>query len=132
MEGILATQLGPLAWASIKKTLWAVLVGSILLLPVFTYFKGKSAGREELLAEIAEANQQKSHETAKENVRRTERAITGVSEKKTNTDKRVKEFEDAVDSNPTECSCTPSDDELRAYNEIVSEANRHLPGGSSD
>lgn len=129
MVGILATKLGPVAWANVKRTLWLILVVAVLLVPVATYFKGKSAGREELLMEIAETNQQKSEKTAKENVRRTERAIDGVNEKKTNTDKRVKEFEDAVE-NSGSCSCTATDDELRAYNEIVSEANRHLPGGS--
>lgn len=109
----------------IKIGLWALLAVALTGSHTYMYMKGKSS----IVLKAAVAQVKQSEKDGKKNVERAERVVSDFADREAALTARQKELEDAIEdakkSRLNECPLT--DDELRAINGIVDEANRSVP-----
>lgn len=109
----------------VKLGLYVALALALVGSHTYMYMKGKNS----IVLKAAIAQVKQSEKDGKKNVERAERVVSDFADREAALTARQKELEDAIEdakkSRLNECPLT--DDELRAINGIVDEANRSVP-----
>jgi chromosomal replication initiation ATPase DnaA len=100
-------------------------VGLFIGTNIGSYFYGRESYEEDLTA----ANIETVQETAVENAKRVEEQVTRIERATTRLSAAANETQRAIDENNQanlDPNCSTSDDELREFNELTSEASNSL------
>jgi TolA-binding protein len=117
---------------TVAKVLGALFLAAALTAShTYVYFAGKRAKEAEYVA----ANIEQIQNDALTNAERIESQITRMNRAAKRLEEANKKVQGAIDAN-TEAnlnpSCSTSDDELREFNEAISQANRGVPRDGGD
>lgn len=108
---------------------YALLVAGLAASHTFVYFEGKDAKEAEYVA----ANIEQIQKDAINNAENIESQITRLNEATARLRRQAEKVEGAIDANEEvnfNLACSTSDDELREFNEAISQASRGLPDRS--